>query len=189
VPYYRDDACLDDGTGDNPVARPWPGENFTDSRVKNGYLSYWNTHGGNGLLTYADLKCNPGNSGNLSAAQYNGLPEFAKTPFQGCFACHGIHFFVTHDSDNAQQPVTVDEIDGQQWRYAVPLSAPANVIGGDLTQPNYALNVITPLQAAALPYGEVAPTANVPEVPMALLLPFVAIAVIGGTTWARRRAA
>lgn len=26
VPYYRDDKCLDDGTGDDPVARPWPGE-------------------------------------------------------------------------------------------------------------------------------------------------------------------
>jgi hypothetical protein len=188
VPYYRDDACLDDGTGDNPVSRPWPGEAFTDSRVKNGYLSYWNAHGGNGLLKYEDLTCQPSKPATETQAEYNSRPEFAKTPFQGCFACHGIHFFVTHDSDNAQQPVTVDEIDGQQWRYAVPLAAPANVIGGDLSQPNYALNVITPLQAAALPYGEVAPTANVPEVPMALLLPFVAIAVIGGTTWARRRA-
>ena len=37
VPYYRDDKCLDDGTGDNPVARPWPGEPSTDSRVVAGY--------------------------------------------------------------------------------------------------------------------------------------------------------
>lgn len=37
VPYYRDDKCLDDGTGDNPVARPWPGEASTDSRVVAGY--------------------------------------------------------------------------------------------------------------------------------------------------------
>ena len=34
VPYYRDDACLDDGTGDDPVARPWPGEASTDPRVQ-----------------------------------------------------------------------------------------------------------------------------------------------------------
>jgi hypothetical protein len=26
VPFYRDDACFDDGTGSDPVARPWPGE-------------------------------------------------------------------------------------------------------------------------------------------------------------------
>ena len=37
VPYYRDDKCLDDGTGDNPVARPWPGETSTDPRVVAGY--------------------------------------------------------------------------------------------------------------------------------------------------------
>lgn len=37
VPYYRDDKCLDDGTGDDPVARPWPGEASTDSRVVAGY--------------------------------------------------------------------------------------------------------------------------------------------------------
>jgi hypothetical protein len=51
------------------------------------------------------------------------------------------------------------------------------------------LNVITPLLAHAFPYGQAEPETSVPEVPIALLLPFVAIAVIGGTTWARRRAA
>src|SRR5262249_3227407 len=39
VPYYRDDGCLDDGTGDNPVQRPWPGESSSDSRVRNGYCA------------------------------------------------------------------------------------------------------------------------------------------------------
>jgi hypothetical protein len=37
IPYYRDDKCLDDGTGDDPVARPWPGEASTDPRVVAGY--------------------------------------------------------------------------------------------------------------------------------------------------------
>jgi hypothetical protein len=84
--------------------------------------------------------------------------------------------------------VAIDEIDGQQWRYAVPMDAPKNVIGGDPAQPNYALNVIAPLQANVLPYGEVAPEANVPEVPYAALLPLVGLAVIAGTVWLRRRA-
>jgi hypothetical protein len=181
VPYYRDDACLDDGTGDDPIARPWPGEAMDDSRVSKAYLDLAKSKGAPLTLTMDQLKA--------ECQKYETAAPWARAPFQGAYASHGIHFFVTHDSDNAQQPVTVNEIDGQQWRYAVSLSAPANVIGGDLTKPNYALNVITPLQASVLPYGEVAPTANVPEVPMTLLLPFVAIAVIGGTTWMRRRQA
>ncbi|MEY2419331.1 MAG: hypothetical protein QOG90_2011 [Actinomycetota bacterium] len=37
APYYRDDKCFDDGTGDDPVARPWPGEASNDPRVKAAY--------------------------------------------------------------------------------------------------------------------------------------------------------
>jgi hypothetical protein len=125
APYYRDDACLDDGTGDDPVARPWPGEASTDQRVKDGYAA------ANGL-PYDKLVC---------------APEEGKTPFQGAFASHGIHFLVTHDSDNATLGVPVDEVDGQQWRYSVPMSAPTNVIS------EYAPNVITPLKPLVTPYS------------------------------------
>jgi hypothetical protein len=53
VPYYRDDACFDDGTGDDPVARPWPGEASSDPRVRATYGSApcdrrqgaWGSHG------------------------------------------------------------------------------------------------------------------------------------------------
>jgi hypothetical protein len=187
VPYYRDDACLDDGTGDSPMARPWPGESSTDSRVKQGYVDYWKAHGAPITLTYADLKCDPGNADNLPAAVYNALPDWKKTPFQGCFACHGTHFLVTHDTDNATVGVPLDEIDGQQWRYAIPETQPTNWIGGGDINANYALNVITPLQPTVLPYGEAAPGTDVPEVPFAVMLPFLAVAVIGGTAWVRRR--
>ena len=37
VPFYRDDACFDDGTGDDPVPRPWPGEPSFDQRVVDAY--------------------------------------------------------------------------------------------------------------------------------------------------------
>jgi hypothetical protein len=124
VPYYRDDACLDDGTGDDPVARPWPGEASTDQEVKDGYAAF---HG----VPYASLVCDP-------AA---GL-----TPFQGAFASHGIHFFATHDSDNAAVGLPLTEIDGQQWRYSVPMSAPRNVLA------EYAPNVVTPLRPVVTPY-------------------------------------
>ena len=101
VPYYRDDACLDDGTGDDPVARPWPGEASTDQRVKDGYAA-------------------------LAGKPYS---ELACTDKQGAFGSHGVHFFATHDSDNAfvGAPEPTTEIDGQQWQFAVPTSEPTNV--------------------------------------------------------------
>src|SRR5262249_1601702 len=74
VPYYRDDACLDDGTGDDPVPRPWPGEASTDQRVHDGYEAE------NGGTPYAELGC----------AQR-----------QGAWGAHGIHYFFSADTDNA----------------------------------------------------------------------------------------
>lgn len=93
VPYYRDDACFDDGTGDDPVARPWPGEASTDPRVQ---------------AAYAGTTC-------------EGR--------QGAWGSHGVHFFATHDSDNGfvGTPVPVDEVDAQQWQFAVPTAAPTAV--------------------------------------------------------------
>jgi hypothetical protein len=99
VPYYRDDACFDDGTGDNPSPRPYPGEPSDDSRV------------------YPDGRpC------------YTEAPEGYAGPYrQGCFACHGVHFFFTNDTDNAMMPKPTTELDGQQYQWAVPTSAPENV--------------------------------------------------------------
>jgi hypothetical protein len=181
VPYYRDDACLDDGTGDDPVVRPKPGEAATDQGTKDGYVAYWKAHGAPSTLTYADLTCDPGNTDS-------SVPQWKKTPFQGAFASHGIHFFTTHDSDNGTAGVPVDEVDGQQWRYAIPESAPANWIGGDPTKVNYALNVIAPLQPLAYPYGTAAPSVDVPEVPYALAVPALLLAVLGTFFYRRRRA-
>ncbi|MCU1487345.1 MAG: S-layer y protein [Actinomycetia bacterium] len=93
VPYYRDDACFDDGTGDDPVARPWPGEASTDPRVQ---------------------------------AAYGTKPCDQR---QGAWGANGVHFFVTHDSDNAfvGSPTAIDEVDAQQWQFAVPTDAPTAV--------------------------------------------------------------
>lgn len=99
IPYYRDDACLDDGTGDDPVARPFPGEDSSDPRVRAGYEQ---AHGG---TAYDELDC---------------------TQRQGAFGSHGLHFLVTGDTDNGfvGSPVPVNEIDGSQWQFTVPTAAP-----------------------------------------------------------------
>ena len=99
VPYYRDDACLDDGTGDDPVQRPWPGEASTDQRVRDGYAAQAGK-------PYGELAC---------------------AEKQGAWGSHGVHFFVTGDTDNAFGPKPSTEIDAQQWQFAVPTAEPAPV--------------------------------------------------------------
>jgi len=144
VPYYRDDACFDDGTGDSPVQRPWPGEASTDDRVRQGYVDYWAARGmpttGNLDADYAQLKCQPDKVGDPN------VPAWQQTPFSGAIGEHGIHFFVTQDSDNAFGPKNVDEVDGQQWRFSVPMASPTNV-----TVP-YGANVSAKLVPVVTPY-------------------------------------
>lgn len=122
VPYYRDDACLDDGTGDDPVLRPWPGESSADARVIAAYArNDAIERGGNG----------------------NGKVDCEEQ--QGVYGANGIHYFATHDSDNAFAPVTATEVDGEQWQFMVPAAQPRNV--GDA----YANIIRVPLLAVAVP--------------------------------------
>lgn len=122
VPYYRDDACLDDGTGDDPVQRPWPGESSADARVIAAYASNDKVErGGNG----------------------NGKVDCEEQ--QGVYGANGIHYFATHDTDNAFVPVTSTEVDGEQWQFMVPTSQPQNVGDG------YANIIRVPLQAIVVP--------------------------------------
>jgi hypothetical protein len=118
VPYYRDDKCLDDGTGDDPVARPWPGEASTDPRVQAGYSA---------------------------AAGGTPYPQLTCDQRQGAWGAHGVHYFVTGDSDNAASPEVLTEVDAQQWQFTVPTPTPANV-----AQP-YANTVILPLLTVVTP--------------------------------------
>jgi hypothetical protein len=143
VPYYRDDACFDDGTGDSPAPRPWPGEATTDSRVQSGYLAYWQAYAAAHGLTppqaYADLKCNPADANPND-------PPWVKTPFAGAIGQLGTHFLFTTDTDNAFSPKTVDEVDAQTWRYEVPMARATNVADA------YGQNVAVPLKVLALPF-------------------------------------
>jgi predicted acyl esterase len=115
LPYYRDDACLDDATGDDPVQRPFPGEEQNDPRV---------------VAAYRDLDGN----GQVDCHER-----------QGAHAQHGVHFLAPPESDNATMPVPVNEIDGQQWAFAVPTGEPTNV--GE----RYANVVRAPLVRAVTP--------------------------------------
>jgi len=134
VPYYRDDSCLDDGTGDAPVSRPWPGEASSDQRVMDGYCAENGKPAGCHVCRLSsdpgpcDVDCKLGQT-------------------QGAYGAHGIHYFFTTDSDNLASPEVLTEIDAQQWQFAVPTEHPTNV--GDAHG-----NVVkTPLQTTAIQIG------------------------------------
>ena len=118
VPFYRDDACWDDGTGDDPVPRPYPGESSDDPRVA-GHQRFA------GDVPYGERPCEQR---------------------QGAWGAHGVHYFVTGDTDNlfVGTPVPVTEVDAQQWQFAVPTAEPAAV-----GEP-YAQEVRVPLVAVAV---------------------------------------
>jgi hypothetical protein len=131
VPYYRDDACLDDGTGDDPSPRLMPGESYAWMEDE-------------AARTDNDPGTREASREYLERPCYTQAPEGYDGPYkQGCFGCHGVHYFFTHDTDNAFGFKPVNEIDGQQWQWAVPTAAPTNV--GDA----YANTVKTPLVAFA----------------------------------------
>jgi hypothetical protein len=142
VPYYRDDSCLDDGTGDNPVPRPWPGEGNNcddthtqctyDQRVLDGYCAAAGKPSG---CHVCRLRTDPGPCDvDCKLAQ-----------IQGAYASHGTHYFFTNDTDNAASPEVLTEIDAQQWQFMVPTAAPTNV-----GEP-YGNTVVAPVQVAAVP--------------------------------------
>ena len=154
IPYYRDDACLDDGTGDDPVARPYPGENYL-----------WR----NGLVpkSYDFL------AGR--ALDHSGNTFADCLARQGAHGAHGIHFLVTHDTDNAFTPFTTTEIDGEQWQFMVPTEAPKNV--GD----RYANIIRAPLISVATPLSPPSLTpANPPSGLSALINPAMLQQLMGG---------
>ena len=129
IPYYRDDACLDDGTGDDPVRRPWPGNDQTDPKVVNTY----NTWAGR----------------ELGDSFEDCLQR------QGAHASHGIHMLVLPESDNAFLPVRSTEVDGQQWQFMVPTDKPqlvaepyANVVKAPLVK------LVAPVQVPGRDFGD-----------------------------------
>jgi hypothetical protein len=192
VPFYRDDACFDDGTGDAPVPRPYPGDASTDPNVENGYVSYWQAQGAP-VTQYSDLRCAPPHSGD-PGYQQPGFDTYNTMPFQGAIGEFGLHFFFTADSDNVFTVVPIDELAAEQWVYAVPSSAPANLISPDSSVTpggqDYGLDVVAPLQTVVTPFSSAStfPPA-VPEAPLIALLPLAALAVAVPASRLRRHRA
>ncbi|MFN2594479.1 MAG: hypothetical protein ABR579_06280 [Actinomycetota bacterium] len=152
VPYYRDDSCFDDGTGDDPSPRIHPGDAYSEL----------NNSSDQAAKDYVKRPCYgaPGSTGGNALPNKLGQdtdPLHPKTysltgPWiQGCFGCHGLHFFFTNDTDNATLPKPTTEIDGQQYVWAAPTQQPTNVGDGYANTVKIALVPTVSGQTSAAP--------------------------------------
>jgi hypothetical protein len=141
-PYYRDDACFDDGTGTDPGPK-------INLRSKDEPRSWWidpRTHVPVSNSTPpAGVQLNPrrcwnhhvdGTPYNIPGTQSYDPSRPAEKPdptpnprfspqgdvryFQGDIGTHGLHVMLIADSDNAQQTVPVDELDSEQVQVILP---------------------------------------------------------------------
>ena len=94
VPYYRDDSCFDDGTGNDPGPRLRPGS--------------------------ADEP----RAGRKCWHPEDGPPDGSPRFFQGSIATHGVHLLFVAESDNARQTVPIDEIVSEQDMAMLPGQQP-----------------------------------------------------------------
>ena len=184
-PYYVDDSCFDDGTGNDPGPRviprsdhepttwgfedaggspvavspaPAPADRYPglvtrDGETYDGTQAYqrrcWNHHlDGSpynipGTATYDSSK---------PAEAQDPIPDPTFGPqgdvryFQGDIATHGLHLLFTSDSDNADATVPTDEEDSLDTQLILPPNQ--GDVGQAATQP-----YVTPIQAAATPFG------------------------------------
>jgi hypothetical protein len=106
VPYYRDDACFDDGTGSNPGphidGRDVDGDEPSDS-------TYTAADGSTQERVCWD-------SATDAAPPPEGDPRY----YQGSIGTHGVHILFIVDSDNAHTTVPLTEIDGDQRVVVLP---------------------------------------------------------------------
>jgi hypothetical protein len=101
VPYYRDDACFDDGTGTDPGPRIRLRQAEEELRTASG----------------ADRRC---------WTPADGKPSGDDTFFQGSIGTHGLHLLLLGESDNARLQVPVTEI-VSDWRMVMLPGDPGNV--------------------------------------------------------------
>jgi hypothetical protein len=121
VPYYRDDACFDDGTGTNPGPK-------------------LHTRSANEPSVAADgtpRKC---------WTPQDGDPKDSDHFYQGSIGTHGVHLLFLVDSDNARQTIPLTEII-QDWNMVMLPGNPGNVgeqYGRQLEKPLLATDLPRP---------------------------------------------
>ena len=114
VPYYRDDACFDDGTGSDPGPELHP-RHFDQEQT-----SKASDGSARRCWTKADGVTNPGGGDR-------GNDRF----WQGDIGTHGLHLLFQADSDNARTTVPVNEIVTDWDMIMLPPSQTVNPVTGN----------------------------------------------------------
>jgi hypothetical protein len=116
TPYYRDDSCFDDGTGNDP------GPHLNSRSVDDGqaatYFDPSDPTGGAKHDGYKPRVCwKPSDGDPQDASVGDGRP---RKFWNADIATHGLHINLIADSDNAYQTVPVDEVDSEQRMVVLP---------------------------------------------------------------------
>ena len=95
LPYYRDDSCFDDGTGNDPGRRVKPGSGGEPEKTAAG----------------VPRKC---------WAPADGVPDGSDRFYQGSIGSHGINVVMVAESDNARTTLPITEINSTQRLVMLP---------------------------------------------------------------------
>ena len=112
IPYYRDDACFDDGTGSSP------GPHVRSRGVDDGPYATYQVEVSEGVFETRPREC-------WDAAKAAADPAYradtgTRRFFQGSIGTHGLHILLIADSDNARTTVPVTEIVTNQRIVVLP---------------------------------------------------------------------
>lgn len=161
TPYYRDDSCFDDGTGNDP------GPHLKSRSVDTGassngsfagdaaqYYDPSDPTGGDHHDGWKPRVCwKPSDGDPQDASVGDGRP---RKFWNADIATHGLHINLIADSDNAYQTVPVDEIDSEQRMVVLPpaLVDPTGSMTGTVNVgEQFGRSVEYPLQTIVTPFS------------------------------------
>jgi hypothetical protein len=152
TPYYRDDSCFDDGTGNDPGIHLRP--RSVDSGVDATYFDPSDPTGGPNHDGWKPRVCWQPSDGDPHDTTINdGRP---RKFWNGDIATHGLHLNLIADSDNAYQTEPIDEVDSVQRMVVLPPDVvdPSRSTSGTVNVgEQYGRSVEYPLQTAVTPFS------------------------------------
>jgi hypothetical protein len=161
TPYYRDDSCFDDGTGNDPGTHlrsrsvdVGPSNNGSyDGDAAQYYDPSDPTGGPNHDGWKARVCWTPSDGDPQDTSGGDGRP---RKFWNADIATHGLHINLIADSDNAYQTVPIDEVDSEQRMVVLPSQVvdPAGTMTGTVNVgEQYGRSVEYPLQTTVVPFS------------------------------------
>jgi len=152
TPYYRDDSCFDDGTGNDP------GPHLKSRSVDDGqaglYFDPSDPTGGPNHDGWKPRVCwKPSDGDPQDPSVGDGRP---RKFWNADIATHGLHINLIADSDNAYQTEPVDEVDSVQRMVVLPPSVvdPSQTAKGTVNVgEQFGRSVEFPLQTVVTPFS------------------------------------